>query len=960
MDMLEGNLERLWDELYRIETSMEDVEGVCGDTAFIGKKEEMWPFFGQRNVLRWLFNDRVTNLEKDLSELKEVDQYAQAISLILAIMDRYMDNKLVRTIIREEVKTQLPKTLPKAVSDFATHVIERNVTKSLEAAVLTRSSSQPKSMYEAAASLSKFELTKTLQDKMEESKSHLRIDYKKKLYDTLVEAYKTNKDIFESYGEVFSLKRRQASKDKDQEPFDGSEQGTKRRKSNKEAESSKDSRLKEKKSSSTSKDITIENKEVKKTNKMSYLRFTKIIIDYFMSKDQSISRRNKMFWHTARDDTMFTSMRCISRHEDTQVYDEGNDTIPRVPDVPIYESESKKESWGDSGEEDKDDESDSVDKSDGNDDDDVRHATTVPEITSSFAATIPPTPPFFNPLPHQETPTPTPTTFEATTSFPSLLNFSSVFRFIDRVTNLENDLSELKEVDQYAQAISLILAIMDRYMDNKLVRRIIREEVKTQLPKILPKAVSDFATHVIERNVTKSLEATALTRKSNKEAESSKDSRLKEKKSSSTSKDASKSQHKSFGKFTHAEELSHTIEDSGMQQDQEFINRDNDEQPTDKEVTKANWFKKPEQPPTLDTEWNKRQQDFFINNELEYLKGGDLSRRYSTSVMKTKAATCEIKWIEDLVWNFDNEIASLLDTTVRHATTIPEITSSFTATIPPTPPFFNHLPHQETPTPTPTTSEATTLFPSLLNFSSVFRFNDRVTNLEKDLPELKEVDQEEVKTQLPKILPKAVSDFATHVIERNVTKSLEAAVLTRSSSQPKSTYEAAASLSKFELTKTLQDKMEERKSLLRIDYKKKHYDTLVESYNTNKDIFESYGEVFSLKRRQAGKDKDQEPFDGSEQGTKRRKSNKEAESSKDSRLKEKKSSSTSKDASKSQHKSSGKFTHAEELSHTIEDSGMQQDQEFITRDNDEQPTDKEVTKADWFKKPERPPTLDTE
>ncbi|GJX33141.1 hypothetical protein Tco_0242996 [Tanacetum coccineum] len=53
---------------------------------------------------------------------------------------------------------------------------------------------------------------------------------------------------------------------------------------------------------------------------MSYSRFTKIIIDYFMSKDQSILRRNKMFWHTARDDTMFTSMRCISRHEDTQVY----------------------------------------------------------------------------------------------------------------------------------------------------------------------------------------------------------------------------------------------------------------------------------------------------------------------------------------------------------------------------------------------------------------------------------------------------------------------------------------------------------------------------------------------------------------------------------------------------------------------------------------------------------------
>nr|GFA23853.1 hypothetical protein [Tanacetum cinerariifolium] len=45
-----------------------------------------------------------------------------------------------------------------------------------------------------------------------------------------------------------------------------------------------------------------------------------IIIDYFMSKDKSISKKKKMFWHIARDDIMFTSMRCISRHENTQVY----------------------------------------------------------------------------------------------------------------------------------------------------------------------------------------------------------------------------------------------------------------------------------------------------------------------------------------------------------------------------------------------------------------------------------------------------------------------------------------------------------------------------------------------------------------------------------------------------------------------------------------------------------------
>nr|GEX78626.1 hypothetical protein [Tanacetum cinerariifolium] len=36
--------------------------------------------------------------------------------------------------------------------------------------------------------------------------------------------------------------------------------------------------------------------------------------------DQSISRRNKMFWHNAKDDPMFNTIRVISRHQDTHVY----------------------------------------------------------------------------------------------------------------------------------------------------------------------------------------------------------------------------------------------------------------------------------------------------------------------------------------------------------------------------------------------------------------------------------------------------------------------------------------------------------------------------------------------------------------------------------------------------------------------------------------------------------------
>ncbi|GJR67429.1 hypothetical protein Tco_0013494 [Tanacetum coccineum] len=161
-----------------------------------------------------------------------------------------------------------------------------------------------------------------------------------------------------------------------------------------------------------------------------------------------------------------------------------------------------------------------------------------------------------------------------------------------------------------------------------------------------------------------------------------------------------------------------------------------------------------------------------------------------------------------------------------------------------------------------------------------------------------------------------------------------------------STYEAAASLFEFELTKILIDKMEKNKSYDKTDYKRELYDALVKSYQTDKDLFGTYAEVFTLKRSQDDKDKDQDPSTGSDRGTKIRKSSKEAESFRDSRSKEKKSSSTSKDASHSQHKPSGKFAHAEEPSHTIDDSGVQQNQEFDTGNNDEQPADKEVSKAD--------------
>ncbi|GJW97132.1 hypothetical protein Tco_0178940 [Tanacetum coccineum] len=66
----------------------------------------------------------------------------------------------------------------------------------------------------------------------------------------------------------------------------------------------------------------VENKESKtskKSKNMFYPRFTKIIIDYFMNTDITISKRN-MFYHRIEDDSVFTTMRCVSKHQPTQLY----------------------------------------------------------------------------------------------------------------------------------------------------------------------------------------------------------------------------------------------------------------------------------------------------------------------------------------------------------------------------------------------------------------------------------------------------------------------------------------------------------------------------------------------------------------------------------------------------------------------------------------------------------------
>ncbi|GJY28321.1 hypothetical protein Tco_0404088 [Tanacetum coccineum] len=179
-----------------------------------------------------------------MSEFNQTSQFAEAISSILGIVDQYLTSKMKEAVdvviwlqsnkIKEEVEAenqeffnQVDSTMKKIIKEQTSYVV--------------------------AASLLEFKLNKILIDKMETNKLINRSDIQKNLYNALVEAYNSDKDIFSSYGDVVTLKRGQDDKDNDEDPSAGSDRGTKRRKSSKDAEPSKGSKSKESKSSSSSK-----------------------------------------------------------------------------------------------------------------------------------------------------------------------------------------------------------------------------------------------------------------------------------------------------------------------------------------------------------------------------------------------------------------------------------------------------------------------------------------------------------------------------------------------------------------------------------------------------------------------------------------------------------------------------------------------------------------------------------
>nr|GEW35375.1 hypothetical protein [Tanacetum cinerariifolium] len=217
---------------------------------------------------------------------------------------------------------------------------------------------------------------------------------------------------------------------------------------------------------------------------------------------------------------------------------------------------------------------------------------------------------------------------------------------------------------------------------------------------------------------------------------------------------------------------------------------------------------------------------------------------------------------------------------------------------------------------------------------------DFINKLDENIKKIiKEQVKVQVKEQVSKILPR---------IEKLVNEQLVAKVLTRSSNEAKTSHAVASNLSELELKRIVIDKIKSNKSIHRSVQQKTLYKALINVYETDKVILDTYGDTVTFKRLRDDEDDDEEPFAGSKRGSKRRRARKEPESSSAPKEKSFESTGKSKEGSKSHQKFTGMSAQANEPIHTAEDLEEPKPKEFNTCFTKDQPVKEASWLPDWF------------
>ncbi|GKA55311.1 hypothetical protein Tco_0754260, partial [Tanacetum coccineum] len=223
----------------------------------------------------------------------------------------------------------------------------------------------------------------------------------------------------------------------------------------------------------------------------------------------------------------------------------------------------------------------------------------------------------------------------------------------------------------------------------------------------------------------------------------------------------------------------------------------------------------------------------------------------------------------------DSHVTSLVDVPV---TTIVETSFLVTIILPP-PPNALITQMQQTPAPTPTNVPSSSL-QDLPNFGSLQQFNYSLKDLEKKL-------KRKTKNSSIRSMPL-------------VNDQLESEVLIRSSKEANTSHVVNL------------------------------YKALVDAYEADKNILDTYVDTVTFKRRRDDADDDEEPSAGSNWGSKRRRFRKEPESTSAPKEKTSKSTGSSKEGPKSKTRSTNKSAYVEEPVYTVDDLEQPAHQEFNT------------------------------
>ncbi|GJT80357.1 hypothetical protein Tco_1054699 [Tanacetum coccineum] len=627
----------------------------------------------------------------------------------------------------------------------------------------------------------------------------------------------------------------------------------------------------------------IENRVYKKQEKMYYPRFTKVIIHHFLIQEKTLSWRNKIGMHTSKDDYLINSLRFVSAKESSQIY---GAILPECLTSPAMKESKAYKTY-------------------------IGYATgeVPPKIARKFKKASP-TKKDSDLVPIDEEPVTKGKRVKRSVKKSSTKPATGI---VIRETPVKTKSTGKEKVDVSRRKVS-----EKPPSDEKITPTVISEGTGDKL------GVLD----VTEDDSTKSESESWGNDEDdiNDEHESKDESSELENESEEQESDDSEQEDESDDDNQEEDEVDQEneseddeiksdenkgMDDTTNQFDDDVGTRLEEPTQTGKEVVQGEG---------ADVEMIEAQQG---NEKLETTQEQvveDAHVTISTVTKKTEVPATSSSRSFDLASKFlkfsdiphiDAEIVSPFDVPVQ-----PDVPNTQTTTLLPIPVFvittipqslhtFTPLPLVSTPTPLPTT-EATNPLSTLLDFASVFRFNDRITALEKEVVELKKdhlhtqvttlVDEhldtrlgatkeefmnflsesltarikEQVKDQLPQILPKEVSNFAPPVIEKLIKESHDEVTLAKVSDR-------------------------------------------------------------GLKKRKLSKDA--EPTTG---------------------LKNKDSTSGSSKGTKSQPKSSRKSVQLEEPVFEVADSDLPQDQEGNLGDNEDEPRNETASRRDWFKKPTPP------